>query len=143
MGYLFTINFSLIIILKTDFLSFQTNHDTNTGNKMSSPGTDPSPADLTETSDPTINSDEKYSNLFDYSSSLLTTLIITLAAVVCILIIAVCKYRNRDEGTYTIDESKNCGPFAELDVPLNNSKSKKKAATKNRRPELSNKEWFV
>lgn len=105
---------------------------------------DPTSSDPTQSGVP-INSDEKYSVLFDYSSSLLTTLIITLVAIVCVLIIAVCKYRNRDEGTYTIDESKNCGPFAELDVPLNSSQkfSSKKKAAKNRRPELSNKEWFV
>lgn len=63
--------------------------------------------------------------------------------VLLVLIFALYKYRNRDEGTYTIDEAKNYGPFAELDMPLNGSKSKK--AMKNRRKGLQekNKEWYV
>lgn len=65
------------------------------------------------------------------------------------LIFALYKYRNRDEGTYTIDETKNCGPFAELDMPLNganqmNGKSSKKHKNK-RSPiaNVNNKEWYV
>ena len=60
--------------------------------------------------------------------------------VLLLLIIGIYKYRNRDEGTYTIDEKKNYGPFAELDMPLNGSKSKK---SKNKRKGLDNKEWYV
>ncbi len=61
-----------------------------------------------------------------------------------LLIFALYKYRNRDEGTYTIDETKNYGPFAELDMPLNGSKASKKSS-KNRRKSLvdKNKEWYV
>jgi hypothetical protein len=73
-----------------------------------------------------------------------------------ILAFAVYKYRNRDEGTYTIDETKNYGPFAELDVPLNghangngngvlnkngkSSKNKRKGYENNNN---NNKEWYV
>lgn len=70
-----------------------------------------------------------------------------------ILIYAIYKYRNRDEGTYTIDETKNFGPFADLDAnnfdtnidektsSLNCGLKKAKGAKKesfNR-----NKEWYV
>jgi hypothetical protein len=75
-----------------------------------------------------------------------------------ILVFAIYKYRNRDEGTYTIDETKNYGPFAELDVPLNghangggilknkNSKSsrnKRKGHEHNNNNNNINKEWYV
>lgn len=60
-----------------------------------------------------------------------------------LIIFAIYKYRNRDEGTYTIDETKNCGPFAEIDMPLNGAKSSKKSSSKNRRKGLGNKEWYV
>ena len=92
--------------------------------------------------------EEPFSPLFNYSQSLMTTLIISFFLILCILIIAVCKYRNRDEGTYTIDETKNCGPFAEMDAPLNGSarrysKTPGKNNNNNRRNEISNKEWYV
>lgn len=65
--------------------------------------------------------------------------------VVIVLIYAFCKYKSLDEGTYTIDEAKNCGPFAELDAPLNGfSKSGKKIKTKKKiMLNANNKEWFV
>ena len=80
---------------------------------------------------------------------------VTIASILIliILIYAIYKYRNRDEGTYTIDETKNFGPFADLDVnnsclnedektsSLNcvkkGSKGVKKAAFN------GNKEWYV
>ena len=68
-----------------------------------------------------------------------------IAAVFLILlfvIIIIYKYRNREEGTYTIDESKNFGPFAELNVPLNGSKESKKTS-KSRGIPVENKEWYV
>jgi hypothetical protein len=80
------------------------------------------------------------------------------AFVLFLFIFAIYKYCNREEGTYRIDESKNCGPFAELDMPLNShhqsnkltsscsnssSFSGKKSSKKNRRTGNSNKEWFV
>ena len=59
------------------------------------------------------------------------------------LLFAIYKYRNRDEGSYVIDETKNCGPFAEMDVhPLNGSKNSN-LNNKNHRRSLKNKEWFV
>jgi hypothetical protein len=71
-----------------------------------------------------------------------------------ILIFAIYKYRNRDEGTYTIDETKNYGPFAELDVPLNGHANgghgilnKNSKSSKNKRKGYENnninKEWYV
>ena len=69
--------------------------------------------------------------------------------VLLLLIFAICKYRNRDEGTYRIDETKNFGPFAELDAPLNgggsskSSRSKSSASGKNRRKGVGVKEWYV
>ena len=65
-----------------------------------------------------------------------------------LIIFAVCKYRNRDEGTYRIDETKNFGPFAELDAPLNGGNGKKStkassASSKNRRKGVGVKEWYV
>lgn len=100
---------------------------------------------ITEISVEVNTTEEPFSPLFNYSQSLMTTLIISFFLVLCILIIAVCKYRNRDEGTYTIDETKNCGPFAEMDAPLNGSAKKysKTAGRNNRRSEISNKEWYV
>ena len=68
--------------------------------------------------------------------------------VLLLVIFAICKYRNRDEGTYRIDETKNFGPFAELDAPLNggsskSSRSKSSASGKNRRKGVGVKEWYV
>ena len=68
--------------------------------------------------------------------------------VLMLLIFAICKYRNRDEGTYRIDETKNFGPFAELDAPLNGagsskSRAKSSASGKNRRKGVGVKEWYV
>lgn len=91
------------------------------------------------------------------SSSLNTGVIIgiSIAAFVAliILIYAIYKYRNRDEGTYTIDETKNFGPFADLDANSSansNSKnnslncaSKKSKSTKKMRQVNGNKEWYV
>ena len=81
--------------------------------------------------------------IFNLSSSHVALIAIASFLTLLMLIFALYKYRNRDEGTYTIDETKNYGPFAELDMPLNGSKSKKKA--KNRRKALAekNKEWYV
>lgn len=75
--------------------------------------------------------------------------------VLLVLIFAIYKYRNRDEGTYRIDESKNCGPFAELQMPLNGaagaaasrsggqvSGGKKKRGAAASRQNNPNKEWF-
>ncbi len=89
--------------------------------------------------------DEPYSTIFEYSRSLLIGVVISIIVVFVLLIVAICKYRNRDEGTYTIDETKNCGPFAEIEAPLNGSKKKdsKKLAKNNRRKEINNKEWYV
>ncbi len=104
-------------------------------------------SDTTTSTLPSVQSTEQpYSTLFEYSSTFLTAVILTFFSIVCLMIIAICKYRNRDEGTYTIDESKNCGPFAELDTPLNGSSSSKKSNKKlasNRRKEVVNKEWYV
>jgi hypothetical protein len=67
-----------------------------------------------------------------------------------LIIFAVYKYCNREEGSYRIDESKNVGPFADLDTPLNghaSGGSGGKRSGKNRRggpgSAASNKEWFV
>ena len=74
---------------------------------------------------------------------------VTIASVLFLLLIifAIYKYRNRDEGSYVIDETKNCGPFAELDVyPLNGvhkSNGCNSNNNNNRRKSLKNKEWFV
>ena len=63
-----------------------------------------------------------------------------------LIVLALYKFFTREEGSYRIDESKNCGPFADLDVPLNggasgihgpNSKKKRDQLVK------ANKEWFV
>lgn len=83
--------------------------------------------------------------------------------ILLLLIFALYKYRNRDEGSYRIDESKNCGPFAELSMPLNgaghlktmsssssgasySSSSKKKSnagGKKGAAHNNPNKEWYV
>ena len=83
------------------------------------------------------------SDIFNLSTSHVALIAMASFLTLLLLIFALYKYRNRDEGTYTIDEAKNYGPFAELDMPLNGSKSKKKA--KNRRKALveKNKEWYV
>lgn len=73
-----------------------------------------------------------------------------------VLIFAIYKYRNRDEGTYRIDESKNCGPFAELHMPLNSDGTqrlagggsggaggKKKRSGAGVRHTNPNKEWYA
>jgi hypothetical protein len=68
-----------------------------------------------------------------------------------IIIYAIYKYRNRDEGTYTIDETKNFGPFADLDANSTvNSDEKtsslnctKKTKSTKKVPLNGNKEWYV
>jgi hypothetical protein len=85
------------------------------------------------------------SNVFEdeakSSYSLIIGATISSFFVLLLLIFAIYKYRNRDEGSYVIDETKNCGPFAEMDIhPLNGSKN---ANNNNRRKSLKNKEWFV
>ena len=77
------------------------------------------------------------------STSLIVCIALASFFVVLLLIFAIYKYRNRDEGTYTIDESKNCGPFAELDAPLNGTKSSKNNNKNRRMKENGNKEWYV
>jgi hypothetical protein len=66
---------------------------------------------------------------------------------IVLFILIICRYRyQQDEGSYTIDETKNYGPFAELDTPLTSgANSKKNKNKKNRRnqPNTANKEWFV
>lgn len=92
-------------------------------------------------------SDLTDSNLFLFGIGSLAVFILL------VLIFAIYKYRNRDEGTYRIDESKNCGPFAELHMPLNSDGSqrlgsggggggskKKKSGVRQNNP---NKEWLV
>ncbi len=91
-----------------------------------------------------ITYDESDSSIFEISRNLIIGIIFSVISVFVLLIIGICKYRNRDEGTYTIDETKNCGPFAEMDAPLNGSnRTNKKLAKNNRRKEISNKEWYV
>ena len=89
--------------------------------------------------------EEPFSKFFEYSDTFFTAVIFSLFLIVCILIVVICKYRNRDEGTYIIDESKNYGPFGELETPLNGSskKQKKKSILNDRRKDVSNKEWYV
>ena len=85
-------------------------------------------------------------NIDDTNYSLIIGVTIASFIVLLLLIFAIYKYRNRDEGSYIIDETKNCGPFAELDVhPLNGSKktAKNNSNNNNRRKSLKNKEWFV
>lgn len=80
-----------------------------------------------------------------FSTNLIVLTIFGSVIIVIVLTYAFCKYRSLDEGTYTIDETQNCGPFAELDVPLNSS-SKSGRKIKNKRKIMlnaSNKEWFV
>ena len=93
-------------------------------------------------------SDLTDSNLFIFGVGSLAVFVLL------VLIFAIYKYRNRDEGTYRIDESKNCGPFAELHMPLNSDGSqrhgssggggggskKKKSGVRQNNP---NKEWLV
>jgi hypothetical protein len=90
------------------------------------------------------------------TSSYLFIGLVALATFILLLILfAIYKYRNRDEGTYRIDESKNCGPFAELQTPLNhvtggsggmlasgqaNAKGNSKKVKRMNNP---NKEWYV
>ena len=82
--------------------------------------------------------DETKSNL-----SLIIGATISSFLILLLLIFAIYKYRNRDEGSYVIDETKNCGPFAEMDIhPLNGSKNNN-SNNNNRRKILKNKEWFV
>lgn len=77
------------------------------------------------------------------SYSLIIGVTIASFLVLLLLIFAIYKYRNRDEGSYIIDETKNCGPFAELDAhPLNGPKNCNSNGN-NRRKNLKNKEWFV
>ncbi len=67
-----------------------------------------------------------------------------------IIVYAFYKYRNRDEGTYTIDETKNFGPFAEVDMSdetqtsaLCNGKKVKSKSKSTHIYQNGNKEWFV
>lgn len=75
--------------------------------------------------------------------------IVISAFLLLLIIIAIYKYRNRDEGTYRIDESKNCGPFAELQTPLttnaNSSSIKPSNGNKKYKKQFNNpnKEWYV
>lgn len=63
-----------------------------------------------------------------------------------LIVLALYKFFTREEGSYRIDESKNCGPFADLDVPLNGATSGTHGTnSKKKRDQLvkANKEWFV
>jgi hypothetical protein len=76
---------------------------------------------------------------------------ITIASIISIILVlyAVFKYRSRDEGTYTIDERKNLGPFAEYDKNSVENKTtscmckKKKSKSKQDIYQNVSKEWFV
>ena len=81
--------------------------------------------------------------LFSQGSSFILGVAAASFLVLLLLIFAICKYRNRDEGTYRIDETKNFGPFAELDAPLNGTSKKTSNNKNNRRKGVGVKEWYV
>lgn len=89
------------------------------------------------------NSNQSKENFFSSNYIILT--IFGSVFIIIFLIYALCKYRSLDEGTYTIDETKNCGPFVEIDTPLNNTSKSGRKIKKKRNTMLNstNKEWFV
>ena len=95
---------------------------------------------------------DKLEDAFGISMSSIATFGAGAVFLLFLIILAVYKYCNREEGSYRIDESKNCGPFAELDMPLNGGVGDGlrkcgggKKSSKNRRTgnNNNNKEWFV
>ena len=105
-----------------------------------------SASETTLPSMPNLKDTVEMAKSYELGTNLIVGIVMTSFLIFVLLILALCKYRNRDEGTYTIDETKNCGPFAELDTPLNGSTQKssnKKTTKNNRRKEISNKEWYV
>ena len=106
---------------------------------------EPKPSETNLSTNPSmIATGNDHPSLLDLSTGYIVLVVGGGVFLFLLLIFALYKYRNRDEGTYTIDETKNYGPFAELDAPLNGSKATKKSS-KNRRKGLSdkNKEWYV
>jgi len=81
------------------------------------------------------------------SLGVIITISVASALAFIMLVYALCKYHNRDEGTYTIDETKSFGPFAELNSSQENEKEGsfcvKKKAKKVKHELKGNKEWFV
>lgn len=95
----------------------------------------------------TVNGDSDSNQLKEtfFSSNYIILSILGLVFIIIFLIYALCKYMSLDQGTYIIDESKNCGPFVEIDTPLNNTLKSGRKIKKKRNMMLNstNKEWFV
>ncbi|CAF1006478.1 unnamed protein product [Didymodactylos carnosus] len=66
--------------------------------------------------------------------------------VLCLLIYAICKYRNRDEGSYKIDESKNFGTYLEVNGghdETSNGHKHHKLMSNDKLRNVETREWYV
>ncbi|CAF0931122.1 unnamed protein product [Didymodactylos carnosus] len=64
----------------------------------------------------------------------------------CLFIYAICKYRNRDEGSYKIDESKNFGTYLVVNGENDENKSnghKHKQTSNDKTKTVETREWYV
>ncbi len=121
------------------------NEDDNTDNQSSSESvvTTVSMATNEPVTGDTGSSGDKFEDMLNMSAGQMAVIGGAGLVLLLLLVLGIYKYCNREEGSYRIDESKNVGPFAELDMPLNGGQGKKSGKNRRGPATASNKEWFV